>query len=114
MGGTITIARTQPGKGSCFRVDLPLEVVAGTGMISQMDAVQENRAAEPHLAAASLSGRILLAEDGVDNQRLIAFHLRKAGRKWRSSPMAGSRWNGWMPRRRKACRSHASDRHADA
>lgn len=28
-----------------------------------------------------LSGRVLLVEDGLDNQRLIAFHLRKAGLK---------------------------------
>jgi PAS domain S-box-containing protein len=78
MGGTVTLARTAPGKGSCFRVDLPLESVEGSAVASRLDVVEERRVEGP-VATVRFAGRILLAEDGVDNQRLIAFHLRKAG-----------------------------------
>jgi CheY-like chemotaxis protein len=78
MGGTVTLARTEPGKGSCFRVDLPLEPVEGSAVASRLDAVQERRV-EGSVTMVRIAGRILLAEDGADNQRLIAFHLRKAG-----------------------------------
>jgi len=79
MGGEVTLARTEPGKGSCFRIELPLEAAPGAVMIERLDAVvalANKAAASP---VVTLSGRILLAEDGLDNQRLIAFHLRKAG-----------------------------------
>ncbi len=78
MGGTVTIARTEPGRGSCFRVDLPLEPVPGAAMIARLDAVQKT-CVDKLAATTALKGRILLAEDGPDNQRLIAFYLRKAG-----------------------------------
>jgi len=79
MGGGVTLKRTEPGRGSCFRVELPLVAAPGAVVVERLDAVvaQANKAAA--VPAATLTGRILLAEDGLDNQRLIAFHLRKAG-----------------------------------
>jgi len=79
MDGGVTLARTEPGKGSCFRVELPLEAAPGAVMVERLDAmVAEANTASPSRAVL-LTGRILLAEDGIDNQKLIAFHLRKAG-----------------------------------
>ena len=78
MGGNVILHRTEPGKGSCFRIDLPLESMPGATMISRLDAVEVHTTPKPAVPV-SLKGRILLAEDGVDNQRLIAFHLAKAG-----------------------------------
>lgn len=72
MGGAIRVA-SEPGLGSTFEITFDL-----TGRIV--------RGPEPEPAAAcgasitSLAGlRILLAEDGEDNQRLISFILRKSG-----------------------------------
>jgi CheY-like chemotaxis protein len=80
MGGTVSLVRTQVGKGSCFRINLPIEAVPGAAMVSNFRAVKESGDAWGGLTAPTrLSGRVLLAEDGADNQRLIAFHLRKAG-----------------------------------
>jgi PAS domain S-box-containing protein len=79
MGGQVTLARTEPGKGSCFRVELPLEAAAGATMVDRLDVKMTQAAKAVADPAVRLTGRILLAEDGQDNQRLIAFHLRKAG-----------------------------------
>ncbi len=79
MRGDVTLLHTELGKGSCFRLVLPLEVVAGSVIVTQLDAIQEPCEAKPTTATTKLSGRILLAEDGLDNQQLIAFHLKKAG-----------------------------------
>ena len=79
MGGDVTLLRTEPGKGSCFRLLLPLEPVAGSGVATSMDSVAPAAAPVSRAATMALVGRILLAEDGLDNQRLIAFHLKKAG-----------------------------------
>jgi PAS domain S-box-containing protein len=79
MGGDVSLDRTEPGRGSCFRVDLPLDPVEGCGMVTSLDAVGAPAGPRPSATPSVLKGRILLAEDSVDNQRLIAFHLRKAG-----------------------------------
>jgi PAS domain S-box-containing protein len=79
MGGEANLLRTQPDKGSCFRLTLPLDTVPGSAMISHWEAVAERSAQAPTDAVKTLRGRILLTEDGLDNQRLIAFHLRRAG-----------------------------------
>ncbi len=79
MHGSVELVRTEPGKGSCFRLTLPLEQLPDAVMAERLDAIS----GEPKRSTATewipLTGRILLAEDGADNQRLIAFVLRKAG-----------------------------------
>ena len=76
MGGSVTLHRTTPGQGSTFRVSLPLRVPADTPWTEILHMVTEEALVAPPM---TLSGRILLAEDGEDNQRLIAFHLKKSG-----------------------------------
>ncbi|MFY7930782.1 MAG: response regulator, partial [Oligoflexus sp.] len=79
MGGNVAIVRTAPGMGACFRLTLPLQPVTGAAMVNGLEVVQASSSTELKPSSIKLSGKILLAEDGIDNQRLIAFHLRKAG-----------------------------------
>jgi signal transduction histidine kinase/DNA-binding NarL/FixJ family response regulator len=79
LGGELTV-KSLPGVGSVFRFTID----GGS-----TDSVEMTQASSESLLVASpdksdkkrivLRGRILLAEDGPDNQRLIAGHLRKAG-----------------------------------
>ncbi|MFO0884367.1 MAG: CHASE domain-containing protein [Pirellulales bacterium] len=79
MGGDVTLARTELGKGACFRVDLPLVAVKGAEEITHIDQ-QMREAKKPEAGPLpTLQGRVLLAEDGPDNQRLITHYLKKAG-----------------------------------
>jgi len=79
LGGDVTLVWSELGKGSCFRIDLALAPVEGTPWISQIGLVPPSRARVANTPAPRFSGRILLAEDGLDNQRLISLHLRRAG-----------------------------------
>ena len=79
LGGDVTLLYSELGKGSCFRLVLPSEQVAGSTRRTSLTPMQSNAEPKPIVAALTLRGRVLLAEDGLDNQRLIAFVIRKAG-----------------------------------
>jgi signal transduction histidine kinase/ActR/RegA family two-component response regulator len=77
MGGDVSLIRTELGRGSCFRLTLPVEAASTCRMVSTLQDAEQPTV--PAHVAIALTGHILLVEDGPDNQRLIAFHLRKAG-----------------------------------
>jgi PAS domain S-box-containing protein len=83
LGGDVELVATKPGDGTHFRVTIATGPLAGTKLLDDpLSATAVNgRAAESAAVpdGQSLAGRILLAEDGPDNQRLIAHVLRKAG-----------------------------------
>jgi len=76
LGGDIEV-RSSPGKGSTFSVSL----LAGTlDPPVELDSPLPARSLRPQLRDdIGLNCRVLLAEDGPDNQRLVSYLLRKAG-----------------------------------
>jgi PAS domain S-box-containing protein len=74
MGGQITL-ESAPGRGTTFRVLLPLMPVAESGQPPERLRPTPEAARPP----AGARGRILLAEDGQANQLVAAAILRKAG-----------------------------------
>ena len=82
MGGDVALTRTALGEGARFEVTLPLRPAEGASMVQDLAVCTDYLAASQPAtvgAAVRLTGRILLAEDGEDNQRLISHHLRVAG-----------------------------------
>jgi CheY-like chemotaxis protein len=78
LGGELHVAG-EPGQGSRFTVTIETGPLEGVRMIAHCrEAVAPREDVSPP-SAVRLSGRILLVEDGIDNQRLIAFILRRAG-----------------------------------
>jgi PAS domain S-box-containing protein len=85
LGGGIDVEST-PGKGSTFRASIACGSLDGVRMLTQpMEAVKADpvrrqpQSDVPTAAVQVLNCRVLYAEDGPDNQRLVAHLLRKAG-----------------------------------
>ena len=80
MGGDIQIASSEPGVGTRFRVTIKVGDVQGPMIESlEMTITKSQQSTVKRVTYPKLNGRVLLADDGVDNQRLISFQLRKAG-----------------------------------
>jgi PAS domain S-box-containing protein len=77
LGGDLTVS-SEPNHGSSFRL-----TIAATPVNRDQTPNTTHETSLPVTTTEqipqSLSGRILLVEDGPDNQRLITFLLRKAG-----------------------------------
>ncbi len=76
LGGDITV-RSEPGHGSTFMVEIGTGPVVGVAMTDRMPADRDAGSTVAPTETGAM--HVLLAEDGVDNQRLIAHHLRRAG-----------------------------------
>ena len=98
MGGNVFLVDSQSGIGSTFRIELPVQTAAGSAFReaqassgSPIATMNETAASDPNVAVfanaeegrddllPSLSGRILVVDDGPDNLRLITYMLHRAG-----------------------------------
>jgi len=83
LGGDITV-HSRPGEGSTFRITVATGPIDRSEMLEPSEAATFQRSPGEDQPDSTPNGgkldcRILLAEDGPDNQRLIALVLRKAG-----------------------------------
>jgi signal transduction histidine kinase/CheY-like chemotaxis protein/HPt (histidine-containing phosphotransfer) domain-containing protein len=77
LGGDISI-RSEVGVGSTFTARIA-GAGDGSGEYCRLEDALMVPQAGPGLSFESIRGRVLLAEDGKDNQRFISAMLRKAG-----------------------------------
>jgi signal transduction histidine kinase/CheY-like chemotaxis protein len=81
MGGDITVAST-PGEGSVFHVTIPIDRDDLKSVVDPVAFEQTSTALPVQAKPAQrieLAGRVLLVEDGPDNQRLVKHILTRAG-----------------------------------
>lgn len=79
LGGTIRV-QSMSGQGSTFMLIIPRDCVDDVMMVESLDGrVDTERSVVSKGVEQTNQGVVLLAEDGTDNQRLIAHMLRKGG-----------------------------------
>jgi len=84
LGGEISVD-SQLGIGTKFSVTVETGSLENVEMFTNCceaihgDSLSDNSDPKTSAPSTKLQGRILLVEDGMDNQRLISFLLKKAG-----------------------------------
>jgi len=78
LGGDVTV-QSKLGQGSIFTVCIDAGPTDETQMLSELGESILPKSPLAPVKNWKLAGRILLVEDGEDNQRLISMHLTKAG-----------------------------------
>jgi PAS domain S-box-containing protein len=80
LGGDL-VAHSEAGRGSTFTVTIATGSLAGVRIAQPASTAPADAptTSRPREAAQRLDCRVLIAEDGIDNQRLLSFLLRKGG-----------------------------------
>lgn len=80
MRGSIAVSSV-PGLGSCFEFTVPTGSLAGVRLLTTPEEAESIRQSQQVSRSnqTKITARVLLAEDGPDNYRLISHHLNRAG-----------------------------------
>lgn len=79
LGGDIRL-QSKLGKGSCFTVSIATGRLSGITMIyAEGEIPVQKEAIKAPPVQVNVKGRVLLAEDNGDNQRLISAYIRRLG-----------------------------------
>jgi CheY-like chemotaxis protein/HPt (histidine-containing phosphotransfer) domain-containing protein len=82
LGGEVFVT-SSPNHGSCFSLTLPMEICSLSDLIEASSLAVESQlpSVDVSMKAPKIHARVLLAEDNVDNQKILRFFLERAGMK---------------------------------
>lgn len=78
MGGQLGCSSVKH-QGSCFKLILPVDDIDNVEMVTSADDITLHDYEQPDYDIHALKGKILLAEDSLDNQQLISMYVENTG-----------------------------------